>query len=72
MPVIMSVSGRQTKQRVCKIDANPESDNRWGYTGDCVDDVVMPNLNFADQAIDSDREYFGMFIKGYNKVPLGW
>ena len=59
---MMKISGRQTEQRVCKINADKDSANRWEYTDDCKDVPAMPNLNFADQAMASDREYFGMFF----------
>ena len=59
----MKISGRQSDQKVYKIDANPESDNRWGYTGEFEVVPAMPDLNFADTAMATDRAYFGMFIK---------
>ena len=68
MPEIMKLSGRQTDQQVCKLDANPQSENRWAYTGDCVEVPAMPNLNFADQAMATDREYFGMFITSISHI----
>ena len=59
---MMRKSGRRRDQKVYKIDANPDSDNRWGYTGEFEVVPDMPYLNFADQAMASDRAYFGMFI----------
>lgn len=66
---MMKISGRQSDQKVYKIDANPDSDNRWGYTGEFEVVKAMPYLNFADSAMASDRAYFGMFIKNLIRDP---
>ena len=66
---MMKISGRQSDQKVYKIDANPESDNRWGYTGEFEVVPAMPDLNFADTAMATDRAYFGMFIKNLIRDP---
>ena len=64
---MMKISGRQSDQKVYKIDANPESENRWGYTGEFEVVPAMPDLNFAETAMASDRAYFGMFIKNLTR-----
>ena len=66
---MMKISGRQSDQKVYKIDANPDSDNRWGYTGEFEVVKAMPDLNFADTAMATDRAYFGMFIKNLIRDP---
>ena len=66
---MMELTGRHSNQTVCKIDADPNSDNRWGYTGECEVVQYMPDLNFADTAMASDRAYFGMFIKNLIRYP---
>ena len=70
---MMRKSGRRKDQKVYKIDANPDSDNRWGYTGEFEVVKAMPDLNFADTAMATDRAYFGMFIKILSEIqgPTG-
>ena len=72
---MMELTGRHSNQTVCKIDADPNSDNRWGYTGECEVVQYMPDLNFADTAMASDRAYFGMFVNYilslYQYIKLG-